>query len=595
MHSTRKPLALTLIATALIGLTQPAASQAQSAAPARPEPQVAGLVIKFKDGSRTPVAAKAALQGFRAMSEARGHRVAFDRESALGYRVIRLAQRVPARELQQLARDIQLSDAHIESVELDHVMRPSFTPNDPGWANQWDMSDPTGGINAPKAWDVGMGFGVRVAVLDTGVLAHADIAANLLPGYDFITDATRAGDGGGRDSNASDPGDNVTAKQCGADEDAANSSWHGTHVAGTIAAAGNNALGVTGVAPKAKILPVRVLGKCGGAASDIADGIVWAAGGSVAGVPANPNPALILNLSLGGEAACASFTQSAINYAHNKGALIVVSAGNDSQDVAKQTPANCKHVMAVAATNKVGARSSYSNYGDMVDIAAPGGDATYGNVLSLSNTGMSGPVADGYSWLRGTSMAAPHVAGVAALMAAVNSTVLPANMASLMRSTARAFPGSCTGCGAGIVDAEQAIIAARGLRLEKEPNDTLAQAQYLNVFPARVRGTLQPASPQNVDIYSLNLAASTTLQTTLTLDPQSLLDIYPFNATMELLDASGKLIKAAALVNGKPEVNYLNTTGKTLAVYLRVKGTTSSLSTSDRGYEVQLRKLTYAF
>ncbi|KQV50492.1 hypothetical protein ASC95_14060 [Pelomonas sp. Root1217] len=591
MHSNYKPFALSFIAAALFSVMNPASSQPQT----RTEPQAAGLIIKFKDGMRTPLAAKAALQGFRAMSEARGQRVAFDRESALGHRVIRLAQRVPAGALAQLARDIQLSDASIESVEIDHVLQPTFTPNDTNWANQWDMSDPTGGINAPKAWDIGMGSGVRVAVLDTGVLPHADIAANLLPGYDFITDSTRAGDGGGRDTNASDPGDNVTADQCGADKPAQNSSWHGTHVAGTIAAVGNNALGVTGVAPKAKIVPVRVLGKCGGATSDIADGIVWAVGGSVAGVPVNANPALILNLSLGGEAACASITQSAITYAHNKGALIVVAAGNDNQDVAKQTPANCKHATAVAATNKVGARSSYSNYGDMVDIAAPGGDATYGNVLSLSNSGMSGPVADGYSWLRGTSMAAPHVAGVAALMAAVNVTVLPAGMVSLMRSTARAFPGSCTGCGAGIVDAEQAIIAARGLRLEREPNDTLAQAQYVNVFPARVRGTLQPAYPQNVDIYSVNLAASTTLQTTLTLDPPTLLDIFAFNATMELLDASGKLIKSAVLIGGKPEVNYFNATGKTMAVYLRVKSTSSTVSTSDRGYEVQLRKLTYAY
>jgi serine protease len=591
MPSIRQPFALSFIAAALFTVMNPASSQTR----ARPEPQAAGLIIKFKDGARSPVAARAALQGFRAMSEARGHRVAFDRESALGHRVVRLGQRVPASALAQLARDIQLSDPSIEYVEIDHVMRPTFTPNDPGWVDQWDMRDPTGGINAPKAWDIGMGFGVRVAVLDTGVLPHADIAANLLPGYDFITDSTRAGDGGGRDATAGDPGDNVTAKQCGEDEPAENSSWHGTHVAGTIAAVGNNALGVTGVAPKAKVLPVRVLGKCGGATSDIADGIVWAAGGSVAGVPANANPALILNLSLGGEAACASITQSAINYVHNKGGLVIVSAGNDNQDVAKQTPANCKHVMAVAATNKVGARSSYSNYGEMVDIAAPGGDATYGNVLSLSNTGMSGPVADGYSWLRGTSMAAPHVAGVAALMAAVNSTVMPSQLAPLLRSTARAFPGSCSGCGAGIVDAEQAVIAAKGFRLEKEPNDTLAQAQYLNVFPARVRGTLQPAYPQKVDVYSMNLAASTTLQTTLVIDPPSLLDIHLSDPTMELLDASGKLIKSAVFVNGKPEVNYFNSTGKTMAVYLRVKLPSSSPTNSDRGYEVQLRKQTYNY
>ncbi|MBB5205095.1 hypothetical protein HNQ51_002414 [Inhella inkyongensis] len=203
------PLSLLTAALLMAG-----SSQAQTA-PTKKEALAAGLIIKFRDGQRAPAAAKAAVQGFRAMGEARGHRVAFDREAAFGKRVIRLAKFVPARELQQLMQDIKNSDATIESVAIDHVARPSMIPNDPGWSEQWDMSDPVGGINAPKAWDISQGFGQRVAVLDTGVLPHADIAANLLPGYDMISDSERANDGGGRDSNASDPGDWEAAGECG--------------------------------------------------------------------------------------------------------------------------------------------------------------------------------------------------------------------------------------------------------------------------------------------------------------------------------------------------------------------------------------------
>lgn len=583
MHSTRKPFALGFIAAALFSTMNPASSQTQTQA--RPEPQAAGLIIKFKEGSRTPVAAKAALQGFRAMSEARGQRVAFDREGAFGRRVIRLSQRVPARALAQLARDIQASDASIESVEIDHVVQPTLTPNDTNWSSQWDMSDPTGGVNAPKAWDLSSGFGVRVAVLDTGVRPHADLVANLLPGYDFITDTDRAGDGGGRDSDARDPGNGVAAGDCGWFEPGKNSNWHGTHVAGTIAAVGNNAAGISGVAPKAKIVPVRVLGKCGGAESDIADGIVWAVGGTVGSVPKNANPASILNLSLGGEHSCGSTYQDAIDYARKQGALVVVAAGNDNQDASEQAPANCSGVMVVAATNKLGARAGYSNYGSKVDIAAPGGDVANGFVQSLSNTGTMGPVADTVAGLQGTSMAAPHVAGVAALMMASNAFMMGADTAYLMKATARAFPGSCSGCGKGIVDAEAAVIAAKGFRAEVEPNDTVATAQYLNVFPGRVIGTLQAAYPEKVDVFSLNLPNATHLSSSIAV---LTMDFY-FSASLELLDATGKVLRTSSMVNGKPEINYNNSSGKTMALYVRVKGKTSQMfATGDRPYELKL-------
>ncbi|MBB5205094.1 serine protease [Inhella inkyongensis] len=565
----RKALAtafpLSLMTAALL-LAGPAQAQP---APAKKEALAAGLIIKFREGVRSPVAAKAAVQGFRAMGEARGQRVAFDREGAFGVRVIRMQEHQTVSALQRLARDIQASDATIESIEVDHLVRASFIPNDSRWADQWDLSDPTGGINAPKAWDISQGSGSRVAVLDTGVLAHADIAANLLPGYDMISNSTNAQDGGGRDSNASDPGDWAAAGVCGTDKPAQNSSWHGTHVAGTIAAVGNNSAGISGVAPKAKIVPVRVLGRCGiGASSDVADGIVWAVGGQVGSLPLNANPVRILNLSLGSESACGSTMQTAIDYARGKDALVVVAAGNDGQDANLESPANCKGVMAVAATNKVGGRSSYSNFGSNVDIAAPGGDATYGNVLSLSNTGTMGPVADAMAWMRGTSMAAPHVAGVAALMLATNSLLKADDTEYLMKATARKFPGTCSGCGTGILDAEAAVSTAKGFRYEIEPNNSIGTAQYLNLnWPSRVVGTLDPYNISEVDVYSVYLPPNQTLRTEMFL----VVNDGMYTPATELLDASGKVLGTSRYIYGKHEVNYRNTGTVGKAVYLRVK------------------------
>ncbi|MCO4235984.1 S8 family serine peptidase [Pseudarthrobacter sp. MDT3-28] len=346
----------------------------------------------------------------------------------------------------------------VDYVEPDARMTVALTPNDPRYGEQWDFTG-TNGMRVPGAWDVATGTGVTVAVIDTGITAHPDLDVNVLPGYDFVSDATAARDGNGRDANAQDQGDWYAAGECG-QSTAGNSSWHGTHVAGTVAAVTGNATGVAGVAPNAKVVPVRVLAKCGGSLSDIADAIIWSAGGTVPGIPANANPATVINMSLGGSGACGSTYQAAINSAVSRGATVVVAAGNSNQDASGFRPANCNSVVSVAASNPSGSLSYYSNYGSTVDLTAPGGDVRVagGGILSTINTGTSTPGSAGYASYQGTSMAAPHVAGLAALMKSKSSTLTPAQVESTLKQGTRAMPGGCTtGCGTGLSDATKTM------------------------------------------------------------------------------------------------------------------------------------------
>ncbi|MDE0929435.1 MAG: S8 family serine peptidase [Halioglobus sp.] len=367
--------------------------------------------------------------------------------------------------LQQVITALR-ADPEVEYVEEDILMQPLFTPNDSRYNEQWQYFENTGGLRMTNAWDSATGNSSVVAVIDTGYLSHPDLVGNLLPGYDMIDDTFVSQDGDGRDSDALDPGDWSTADQCYSGSPASDSSWHGTHVAGSIAAKTDNGTGVAGVAFDARVVPVRVLGRCGGYMSDIADGIIWAAGGTVSGVPANANPAQVLNLSLGGGGSCSSTTQAAINTARALGSTVVVAAGNASTDASNSTPANCTGVVTVAATNRAGARAYYSNYGAVVDVAAPGGELFSGNytngILSTWNTGTTNPGSDSYEFYQGTSMAAPHVAGVAALIYAMDPAITPDGVEIILKNTARAFPGSCSQCGGGIVDATAAVAAAAG-------------------------------------------------------------------------------------------------------------------------------------
>ena len=381
--------------------------------------------------------------------------------------------------------------ADIEYAEIDAWIVPYATPNDTAYNTQWHYYEAAGGMNLPAAWDTTTGSpSVTVAVLDTGYRPHADLAGNVVGQYDMISSTSVSVDGDGRDANAQDPGDYAAAGDCGTGSSASDSSWHGTHVAGTIAAVSNNNSDVAGVAWNIGLVPVRVLGKCGGSLSDIADGIRWAAGLSVSGVPANPNPADVINMSLGSgsPATCTSTYQNAIDAAVNAGTTIVVAAGNDNSS-AGYPPANCNNVVSVAAVNRNGGRAYYSNYGSAVDVAAPGGDgcnpigegmptsladceggvwSDANMIQSTYNAGTTTPGADSIGALQGTSMATPHVAGLAALMYSVKPTATPAEIESTMKSTARAFPTvsshQCTtaNCGAGIVDSSAAVLAMNG-------------------------------------------------------------------------------------------------------------------------------------
>lgn len=443
------------------------------------------------------------------------------------HHVMRVNKKLTSLEANALMQEI-VESGNVEYIEIDQMLQPFATPNDPRYSDQWHYFEANGGLNLPTAWDSATGAGVTVAVLDTGYRPHADLNANILPGYDMISNLLVANDGGLRDNDASDPGDATTRGECGTDANGnpvpssnRDSSWHGTHVAGTVAAVTNNGEGVAGVAYDSRVVPVRVLGKCGGLTSDIADGIIWASGGSVSGVPANTNPADVINMSLGGSGACSATTQNAINQARNNGSVIVIAAGNDNDNANNYNPGNCNGVVNVASVNRDGGRAYYSNYGTSIDVAAPGGAMSRfdssGGVLSTYNSGTNGPVADSYEYSQGTSMAAPHVAGVAALIKQAKPNATPDEIERILKDTTRSFPATCTSCGTGIVDAAAAVAEATGTPPPTDGDNTLTdgvaktglsgarnnQAFYTLEVPAgatKVRFTTSGGSG-DVDLY----------------------------------------------------------------------------------------------
>ncbi len=366
---------------------------------------------------------------------------------------------------------------------------------DPMLSMQWYLNSDYG-INVEQAWKVTKGSpSIVVAVVDTGITEHPDLDANVVAGYDFISNASNARDGNGRDADASDPGDWNTA-------DGTASSWHGTHVAGIIAAV-SNTIGISGIAPNVKIEPVRVLGINGGTEADIAAGINWAIGVPISGVAANQNPAKVVNLSIGSSSVSycnsSSPTQLAIDESKKRDVTLVTAAGNENHYASASYPGNCYGNITIGATGYYGDRSYYSNYSYYsnqqgvfigVDISAPGGDDKVGaglpadgEIWSTLNDGKTSPGNPIYGKEEGTSMASPVAAGVVALMYSIRPTLTDDQVWQILSSTAKSFDSTsdCTSqmasgtlqdgtvintgyCGVGIIDAGAAVAATLKLK-----------------------------------------------------------------------------------------------------------------------------------
>ena len=497
------------------------------------------LVVKYKGETEAMRVQSVTTQRMDVLSASAGVKLTYKRPMGGAAHVLYLPRAMSVNEAKAIAAKIA-ANPNVEYAEPDYVRRALVVPTDPGYApgfnfgsgsvqGQWDLMAPTGsytyrasgvsstvapvgGANLPAAWDIAKGSGVVIGVVDTGLTSHPDLNANMVggspasSGYDFIsmnvpgipsTDPNfTANDGDGRDSDPSDPGDWMAAGDCGTNEPATaeGSSWHGTHVSGTIAAVANNNAGIAGVAYQAKVLMARALGKCGGNSSDISDAMRWAAGVSVPGVPTNTNPAKVVSLSLGGSTqsgpeVCGTTEQNAVNAVRAVGAVVVAATGNDGTAYIA-APSSCAGVIAVTAHTIEGDKADYANYGDSGDgangqapkntvtISAPGGGCGTSITASTSpacanqyvwstlNSGTQGPANPGYAGAVGTSMATPHVAGVAGLLFSLNPSLLPDTVASLLTSTARPFPAGtycATGgagfgkCGAGMLDAAAAV------------------------------------------------------------------------------------------------------------------------------------------
>nr|WP_231126604.1 S8 family serine peptidase [Motilibacter aurantiacus] len=368
----------------------------------------------------------------------------------------------PGATLAQLRERFPGREVYPDTTE--HLRALPSPPSDPLYPQQWALQAPPavpGGAGLAGAWPLATGRGVVVAVVDTGLRAESgEFTGRVLPGWDFISSPESAGDGDGRDPDYSDTGDYGDFEP---------SSWHGTHVAGSAVAGANNG-GMVGVAPEASLLPVRALGRAGGLLSDILDAVVWASGGRVAGVPDNPTPARVINLSLGSQASCGAY-QTAIDLATSRGAVVVTAAGNDAVDAAGARPGNCRNVVNVGAVAAQGVRASYSNYGPDVLLSAPGGDLSYldSGILSVVDSGASSPTGlPTYGANNGTSMAAPHVSGAVALALERNPALTTAEIADLLTRTASPVtPTSAalftcappTTCGAGVLNASAFVQA----------------------------------------------------------------------------------------------------------------------------------------
>lgn len=574
--------------TWLAGAMLAAASWACGAQPAaEPEAPPARVIVKLRSSS-TLMQAQQAGRSTAAAVPAPGQRM-----RALGRRLgvemedgPRLADRIhvaTARGLSsaQLARRLAAQGDVEFAVEDQRRRIAAVPPNDPQYAaGQWYLKAPAGGdvaaVNAPPAWQITPGLTrVVVAVLDTGVrYDHPDLKHKLLPGYDMISNPWIANDDTGRDDNASDVGDSLSQAEIDGNRvvfggcDVENtSSWHGTNVAGILGAQTDNGVGIAGLGWNVRILPVRVLGKCGGYDSDIIAGMRWAAGLAVDGLPLNPNPARIINLSLGGEGACNDAYRNVLSELAARQVTVVASAGN-SNGGAVSLPANCApsspNVIGVGALRHTGEKVGYSALGSEITISAPGGNSEGGHyILATSNSGTTTAVPDaqgGSTYVAGfgTSYVAPQVSAAAALMLSVNPRLTPAEIRSKLVASARAFPSSgssaCSApgaaaapclcntaapfnCGAGMLDVGAAVSASVAIdaspalpaisqAMTLQPlaanfiptGDTVTSGQAWSVTEGG--GTLASAAPATSVTYTLTPASAGTFTVRLALNTQ---------------------------------------------------------------------------
>jgi serine protease len=417
------------------------------------------------------------------------------------------------------------ADPDIAWAQPNYRRTAQIIPNDESYAKQWHYEQ----INLPDAWDTTTGSdNIIVAVLDTGILwGHPDLAGRLIAGYDFVSDVFRAQDGDGIDPDAEDPGD---------DPNNQSSSFHGTHVAGTVGAATNNSIGVAGVTWQTRIMPVRVLGALGGTSAEVAQGIRFAAGlvnesGTLPGERAH-----VINMSLGG-VGTSTVEQEAITAARAAGTIVIAAAGNDSSSD-MYSPAGLDGVISVSAVGATGAKASYSNYGDNVDVAAPGGefwDADNDDNLDMVFSTLGNDRGDFfYRYYQGTSMASPHMAGVVALMLSVNPALTPDDIDMLLAGT---HPDTSTRItrdygrsgrddiyGHGLIDAAAAVLAASEVAGGGGTNPA-PEGSRLSVFPTSLdfRNYLRalPLDISNGGTGTLNITAVTSDQSWLAAAPTS--------------------------------------------------------------------------
>jgi serine protease len=503
--------------------------------PARTQPRPAirtdlrRLIVKFHADSASEHAQEQ-WAASKAAALAQRHQLTVEdsREIVTGMHVMRVQPLSSGEQFETTLARLR-ADPAVEYAEPDERRYVTAIPNDPGFSGQWYLNNDSGtpsAIDAVTAWDTTTGdSNVVIAEIDTGVrFDHPDLqrlanAGQLLDGYDFVSDVAIANDGDGRDADASDPGDWVSQSdvQSGLFQGCmvSDSSWHGTRVAGILGALSNNAIGVAGVTWSRRILPVRGLGKCGGYDSDIIPAMLWSAGISVSGVDDNLNPAKVINMSLGASGICPESYRDAISQIVARGVLVVVSAGNEGGPVA--TPANCPGVAGIAGLRHAGTKVGFSSLGTDIALSAPGGNcvnnsgACLYSIDTTSNNGAATPgdstYTDQTNYNVGTSFSAPIVAGIAALMASVNSTLNSAQLIARLKSGATTFPRSsdwtvpdchapigpadiqrsecnCTtdACGAGMANASRSV------------------AEALRPFAAAAANPTAPASGQTVSL-----------------------------------------------------------------------------------------------